>query len=260
VPLAGQGSPFGILNLAAAGEEPFDEETLSLLDAVGAQLGIAYERYQLAEARRREAERLAAREERDRVARDVHDSVAQLLFGADLSLRLAEEADDPTQARGAVQKGSELVSSALRELRGLVELLRSADLEKGLNAALERLVERTTGTVKVELRADPVSVPEDLAEVLYRTAQEGIHNALRHADADGIVVRLEARPRSLRLAVDDDGRGLPDEVERGVGLRSIEERAASVGGRMRFTGRRGGGARRGGGGPWPERRDEGVGE
>jgi two-component system, NarL family, sensor kinase len=251
VPLEGRRAPVGVLNLASAGEEVFDDETLSLLEAIGAQLGIAYERALLLEQRRREAELLAAREERDRVAREVHDAVSQLLFGADLALRTATDVTDDGQRGAAIGRAGELVSAALDELRSLIELLRSGDLEHGLNDALERLVARTSGTMKVHLDADRVELPEELGEALYRCAQEGVHNAMRHANPDEIWVRLERGRRKLRLVIEDDGPGFPDDLTPGVGLDSIRARVAEFGGRVRTTDRREGGARLEVVVPWP---------
>lgn len=246
VPLKGRGgAPLGILNLASAGAEPFDADTLRLLDAVGGQLGIALERAQLLAEQQRNAAQHAAREERDRLARDVHDAVSQLLFGANLALKVAQEATDPTQTAAAVTRGAELVESSLRELRGLVELLRSADLDHGLPAALSRLAARTTGTMKVHVRADPVELPDDVSEALYRCAQEAVHNAMKHAEADNVSIRLDRLARSVRLVVEDDGVGYPPQPEAsgGVGLASIRHRAAAIGARVRCHNRADGGAR-----------------
>ena len=241
VPLQGRGSPVGILNLAAPGTAPFDSETLALLTAVGRQLGVAYERARLLAERRREAAHVAAMEERGRVAREIHDSVTQLLFGADLALRTARDGRDPATAVSAVERGAGLVESALGELRGLVELMRSADLDQGLYPALARLVQRTSGAVAVHLDAEPVAVPDEVAEACYRIVQEALHNALKHADATNIWVHLAVDGGTVRLTVEDDGRGLPDPVPRGVGLESIAGRVSALDGTMTLgRGQRGG--------------------
>lgn len=252
VPLEGSGAPVGILNLASAGEAVFDEQALSLLEAVASQLGIAYERAVLLEQRRREAERLAAREERDRIARDVHDAVSQLLFGADLALRTARDVDDDEQRDASITRGGELVAAAMTELRSLIELLRSADLEEGLEAALERLVARTSGTMKVHLASDRVEVPEEIGEALYRCAQEAVHNAMKHANPDEVRIRLERGRRRVRLIVEDDGPGYPDDLTPGVGLGSIRARITELDGRVRTSNRREGGARLEVSVPWPQ--------
>lgn len=244
VPLKGRGgAPLGILNLASAHTPTFDDDTLRLLDAVASQLGTALERAHLLAEQRREGERVAAREERDRLAREVHDAVCQLLFAAELSLKVAQQSGEPDRAQAAVGRGYELVVAAYRELRGLVEMMRSADLDSGVHAALERLAARTTGTMKVHIDARPVDVAEDVAEQLYRCAQEGVHNAMKHAEADNVWIGLERLARSVRLVVEDDGEGFPQPVLDGKELRTIRERARAVGGRVRVHNRREGGAR-----------------
>jgi signal transduction histidine kinase len=112
VPLQGVNGPVGVLNLAAPPDvRSYDQATLALLTAVGRQIGTAYERAQAQVQRRTEAERVAALEERNRVARDIHDSATQLLFGAHLALRVAREGGDDVQAAGFEGLGRVLVDA-----------------------------------------------------------------------------------------------------------------------------------------------------
>lgn len=242
VPILAESGPVGILNLASPGPDPFDPQTLEFLTAVGRALGLAFKRARLQEQRAREREALATLEERARLAREMHDSVAQLLFAADLSLRVAREGQD-AQKETALERSALLVGSALDELRGLVELLRPADLSQGLEAALCRLAERVSGSVRVHFESPAYDIPEELAEALYRIAQEGVHNALKHAKAKNIWIRIDKKPELLRLRVEDDGKGLPPKFSRGLGLLSLEERAKSLEGTLRLGSRPGGGAK-----------------
>ncbi len=251
VPLPGRRGPVGILNLAAPGDTRFDDETLDFLSAVGRQLAVAYERSRLLEERTQHARYAAALEERQRLAQDMHDSLAQLLFAADLSLSVAGQHPDPERRATAVAEAAEAVGAALGELRSLVEVMRPADLSAGLHAALGRLARRTGSALKVHLEAaelDPTEdLAEDLAEALYRVAQEATHNTLRHAGAGSLWLRLVREGSTLRLTVDDDGVGLGADTEacvgRGLGLAGMRDRVAAVGGRLRVENRPGGGAR-----------------
>ena len=235
MPLLGQSGPVGILNLAATGRERFDADTLAFLTTVGQQLGTAFERSKLQAEREQGARHAATLEERQRLATEMHDSVAQLLFGAELSLKVAQEGRGEQRER-SLTRGAELVSSALGELRGLVEVLRPADLSQGLASALVRLAQRTQETgVSVHLETHSIELPERHAEALYRVAQEALHNALRHANAQNIWMRLEKLGREVRLSVEDDGRGLAEEVEHGLGLRSMKTRVESLEGRLELT-------------------------
>ena len=243
IPLLGQAGPVGIVNLAAPGRERFDADTLTFLTAVGQQLGTAYERSKLQEAREREARYGATLEERQRLAHEMHDSVTQLLFGAELSLGIAREGRDETQRAHGLDRTAELVSAALNELRALVEVLRPADLSQGLANALARLVERTTGAVRVHLETEPLELPDAHAEMLYRIAQEALHNALKHAEAENIWIRLERMPGGVRLSLDDDGKGLDEEPVYGLGLSSMASRAETLGGVLKLVHRARGGLR-----------------
>lgn len=228
VPLLGRSGPVGILNLAATGPEPFDEETLTFLTAVGRQLGTAFERAALLAARTEAARHLATLEERQRLAAEMHDSVSQLLFAAELALQT-----------GAAARAGELVAGAQGELRALVEVLRPADLSGGLTAALTRLAERSAGAVQVNLEVDPldlspINLPPAHAETLYRAAQEGVHNVLKHAHATTLWLRCRRTETGVKLVLEDDGEGLPEPLSEGFGLRSLRARAAQLGGTVRL--------------------------
>lgn len=232
VPLLGRSGPVGILNLASTGPEPFDTETLAFLTAVGAQLGTGFERARLLEARTETARQVAALEERQRLAAGMHDSVSQLLFAAELALQTGDSA-----------RVGELLGGAQGELRALVEVLRPADLAGGLRGALLRLAERTAGLLEVQLEASPPEALSTLhAETLYRAAQEGVHNALKHARATRLWLRCTSTPNAaggwVTLSVEDDGVGLPEPLTEGFGLRSLRARAEELGGTLRFSHRR----------------------
>jgi two-component system NarL family sensor kinase len=247
VPLPGRHGPVGILNVAVPGETRFDDETLAFLSAVGRQLAVAFERSRLLDERTRQARYSAALEERQRLAHDMHDSLAQLLFAADLSLSVAAQHPDDDRRLAAVEDAGEAVRSALGELRSLVEVLRPADLSAGLHAALARLAQRTRATLRVHLEAVELEPEPEPAEALYRIAQEAVHNTLRHGHAATVWLRLRAAGPHLRLEIEDDGVGFgPDPLScigRGFGLAGMRDRAAAVDGVLQLENREGGGAR-----------------
>lgn len=247
VPLPGHDGPVGILNLAAPGDTRFDDETLAFLAAVGRQLAVAYDRSRLLDERTRQARYAAALEERQRLAQDMHDSLAQLLFAADLSLTVAAQHPEPAGRQRAADDAAESVRAALAELRSLVEVMRPADLSAGLRTALQRLARRTRGSLRVHLELPDEEPDAELAEALYRIAQEAVHNSLRHGGASSLWLRLERSGDRLRLVVDDDGVGFgPHPEERlgsGFGLAGMRDRALRVGGTVTFGDRPQGGAR-----------------
>ncbi|HEX7005139.1 MAG TPA: GAF domain-containing sensor histidine kinase [Trueperaceae bacterium] len=231
VPLLGAQGPVGIVNLAAPGDTRFEASTLTFLAAVGKQLGIAFERSRLQARRTREARYTATLEERERIARQMHDSLAQLLFAADLSLQAAldEQGEDPSPS---LVRAAEAVAGALADLRGLVEVQRPADLSSGLLPALSRLAERTGGgSVRVHLDSQPLDAFGRAAETLYLVAQEAVGNALRHGECTNIWLRLEAVEDRLRLTVADDGKGFdPHRAAGGLGLQGMHDRTKGAGG------------------------------
>ena len=244
VPLLGQRGPVGILNLTAPGDLRFDEETLSFLSAVGKQLGTAFERSRLQEARTEEARYAAALEERQRLAQEMHDSVAQLLFAADLSLRVAQEQPEESARQRAIHNSSDILQTALSELQGLVEVLRPADLSFGLDNALLRLAQRTSGSLDVHLDAADIEVDPEVADGLYRIAQEAVHNALRHSGGRSVHIQLRRTPAALLLAIEDDGVGFDQTSSPGgLGLAGMRDRAAALGGNLDIGARPGGGTR-----------------
>lgn len=229
VPLSGRGGPLGILNLAAPGDRRFTDDELSFLAVVGRQLGAALERTRLAEARTRAARFGAALEERARLAREMHDSLSQLLFAAGLQLGLAKAG-----RTDALAEAETLLADARSELRASVEANRSPDLTGGLPAALGRLAERMSAIVDVHLDLEDVALSDDAQAALYRCAQEAVHNAVRHGRAAHVRVALRASSGSgAELTIEDDGRGGdPGRVSAGSGVRGLRERAESLGGTL----------------------------
>lgn len=200
------------------------------------------------EAEQRTAQRLAA--ERVRLARDLHDVLGHTVAVVSLHADVAEEAvaagdtDGAAEAIRAIRGAS---GTAMRDLRGAVQLLRgddpaTLDVVGGL-AAIDELVDgaRSAGLdVELDLDLDPTSVPAPAGMTAYRVVQEGLTNVLRHAGAAHAWVVVTSEPGALLVRVEDDGRGLPDAPTEGTGLRGMAERVALLGGTLR-TGPRPGG-------------------
>lgn len=180
--------------------------------------------------------------ERARLAHELHDAVSQKLF----SLRLTAQAAaalvdrDPARAKGELQQIAALAAEAADELRSAVVELRPAALdEDGLVATLRtqiRVLDRAH-TARVTFAARGVrALPAAQEEALLRVAQEGLHNALRHANADRVEVTLARHGQGALLRVTDDGAGFdPSAVRqagRHLGLVSMRDRAGGVGGRL----------------------------
>ncbi|HEY8599814.1 MAG TPA: histidine kinase [Thermomicrobiales bacterium] len=196
-----------------------------------------------------EAERLRDRrvhEERQRLARELHDSVTQSLYGITLYSTAATRqlaAGDLATARDSLAEIGATAQEALAELRLLIFELRPPILaEAGLIAALQaRLdaVEGRIGTLKTRLDAPAtLELPPAIEESLYRIAQEALNNTLKHAHARQVTVALQQDATTTRLRIGDDGVGFDPHADAGhggLGLRGIAERAALLGARLDVT-------------------------
>ena len=219
----------------------FGDEEQELIELLAAHAAIAIGNARLYEQSRE----LSIVTERNRLALDLHDAVSQKLFGLVLGAETATTLldRDPAAARDQVAKLRTLAQQAHEELRSLVFQLRPPDLEHdGLCGALRKHVElvRRLQQREIELDLDdglPRNPGRD-AEVL-RIAQEALQNALRHAAAAHIAVRLQGDGGALVLEVVDDGLGFdpgdPGLRARRLGLTSMEERARRVGGRLEIA-------------------------
>ncbi|WP_447036574.1 GAF domain-containing sensor histidine kinase [Streptomyces sp. DSM 118878] len=212
-----------------------DEELLALLAQHAA---IALTNARLYERSRE----LTIAEERSRLAHELHDAVSQKLF----SLRLTAQAAaalvdrDPSRAKGELQQVAALAAEAADELRAAVVELRPAALdEDGLVATLRTHIQVLHRAHSARVTFDSKGVralPAAQEEAMLRVAQEALHNALRHSQAECVTVTLDKRGTGAVLRVTDDGTGFDPQVirraGRHLGLVSMRDRASGVGGRL----------------------------
>ena len=243
VPLAVGERHLGMLNVAGKDWRVLSEDELHLLTTAGALVSLAVERSRLDSAR---ARALAA-EERNRLAREIHDTIAQAL--AALTVQL-EVTDALTAARGdarlgdAVSRALGLARATLEEARSSVLELREAPLEgRTLPDALDDLAEdirrSTGGTLDVlvvhgDRGKSAGDIPAAVEIGLYRIAQQALANVARHAGAERAIVSLTRTGTAVRLRVEDDGAGFdPASVAPGrFGLVGMSERARLLGGAL----------------------------
>ena len=192
------------------------------------------------ESARREAARtaLAAQEaERLRVARELHDEIGQTLTAVTIQAERAAESD-PELASAALRSVAEAVRDSLDEVRRIARELRPEALDDlGLVNALIALCTRIGAhdgfEVRRELQGKLPALSPDVDLVIYRIAQEGLTNALRHSGARAATVSLVADAETLTLRVVDDGKGMPAPLPSGTaGIAGMRERALLVGGRL----------------------------
>jgi signal transduction histidine kinase len=248
VPISAREGVIGAFYLTEkVGASDFTEADQRLIELLAAHAAIAITNARLYEQSRE----LSILSERNRLALELHDAVSQKLF----SLVLTAEAAATLVGRDADAAGEQLArlkmlaQEALDELRGLIFELRPPDLERdGLCGVLRKHVDvlrqRQSGEITLELEDGIGGDPERDAEIL-RIAQEALHNALRHAGAEHVTVRLRADNEELVLEVEDDGVGFdtsaPELRSKRLGLTSMEERATRLGGRLEIDSRPGAG-------------------
>ena len=196
------------------------------------------------ESARREAARtaLAAQEaERLRVARELHDEIGQTLTAVTIQAERAAESEPDKAA--ALQRVADAVRESLDEVRRIARELRPEALDDlGLVNALIALCTRVGAqdgpVVKRELQGKLPALSPDMELVIYRIAQEGLTNALRHSGARSATVSLVADAETLTLTVTDDGKGMPLHLPSGTaGIAGMRERALLVGGRLSIKSR-----------------------
>jgi len=245
VPIYAGATPLGVLNVASEDWRELQEEELQLLHIIGDQIGLAMQRARLSAQHTQAAARLATIEERNRLAREIHDTLAQGLAAITLQLETADAliTSRPERAQEAIRRALSLARGNLEEARRSVMDLRAAPLQnRTLPEALAVLAQHSCNdpTVDVDYSYSPAEgfpgLPARLEEGIYRIAQEALVNACKHARAQHIDVTLTVEDQYLHFMVQDDGCGFdPDKVtgigsEGHFGLIGMAERVKLLGG------------------------------
>jgi two-component system, NarL family, sensor kinase len=247
LPLATAEGALGAMAIAAPTDWQLAERTSDLLRAVADQVALALHTAKLSA----EGRELAVLEERTRLAREIHDTLAQQLTGIVLQLEAAEALVDRDQRRahGVVVAARDLARNALQEARRSVWNLRPAPLEAtGLPAAVQFEARRWSAQTRISAAVDVSAVPAPLTlapqeEVaLFRIVQEALSNCARHSNAHHVDITLVHRDSVLEMAVSDDGQGFDaDGWDRpgSFGLVGMAERARLIGATLEIEGSRG---------------------
>lgn len=245
IPIVDRGRQLGVLVVGRRSRnERLRQEEQSALQDVARRAGSLLHATALSADLQRSYERtvLAREEERKRLRRDLHDGVGPALAGMALQLdSLAGRlVDDPALASRAENLRDRL-RGTVGEVRGIVDGLRPAAVDElGLSAALQGLATDDEAGVQITVHtAVPEAVPAGVEVAAYRIVSEAVANALRHAAARTASVRVTGEGKVLRLEVSDDGTGFGAEVTAGVGLQSLHDRAAEVGGWLEVRSRPG---------------------
>jgi signal transduction histidine kinase/PAS domain-containing protein len=238
------GTPVGAMGVYWRDQPSLSVEEIALFRALSDQLAVLAENVRLRQAR----EQALVQEERQRIARDLHDSVTQSLYALTLSadtalarLQRQGTTDDNDRLAALMQRIATASNQALREIRLLLYELRLATpdampLAAALQLRLEAVEQRAGIDAKLWI-VDGVDIPPSLAQTLYWIAIEALNNSLKHAAAQHVRVQIERCDGEIEMSVLDDGGGIAPQAGSGsgFGLRSMAERATQVGGVLNVT-------------------------
>jgi signal transduction histidine kinase len=195
----------------------------------------------------RQVELLTATRERNRIAREIHDTVGHTMTALLVQLQAARklQARDPEQSREILERCEELARSALQQVRLSVQALREEEASRttwleSMRNLLAEFSEMTGMAAELHVQGAVTHVPETLKPVIYRIVQESLTNAKRHGNASLAEVTVQASEREVRLLIRDDGEGA-DGVVPGFGLVNLRERVTEQGGTVLFTSQKGSG-------------------
>jgi signal transduction histidine kinase len=236
VPLLIKKQTIGILSFDHGEVGYYTPRHAELALAIANHAAIAIENARLFE----QAQRLAAMQERQKLARELHDSVSQALYGIALGARTARTLldRDPSKVADPLDYCLSLAEAGLAEMRALIFELRPESLEnEGLVAALRKQAQAIQARYGIEVKTDLCQEPEipiHQKEALYRVAQEAMHNTVKHAAANKIELTLNFNEPNIFLEVADDGSGfdLGGSFPGHLGLNSMRERIERIGGKF----------------------------
>lgn len=252
IPLIAREQNLGMINLMCEKDVVITDEDMELLTSIGSQISEivsnAWLHLKLVE---KEAARQvllkslveAQEEERRRLARELHDGAGQTLTSLLVRLKVIENNTPLPQAQKDLQNMQALVSDTIEQIRTLAHQLRPAALEEfGLSLALEALVkdmfkqEEVITTCECEIGNN--EIPDEVESVLYRIAQEGLTNVVRHSQSTRLILAVERTSQGVIMIIEDDGVGFDPEAlgvdhgKRHLGLISMKERAEILGGTL----------------------------
>lgn len=240
IPIYAHGKNIGILNATSKNWSEISNEDLQILHTIGDMLGIAIERNRLFS----KSITLGATEERNRLAREIHDTLAQGMVAITLQLETAEEIMNSdankniSTAKDAIHHALKLARNNLEEARRSVQDLRAAPLEgRSLAQAIKLMIKdkskETITKIGIKISGQNHPLPPHIESSVYRMIQEGLNNAITHAEADTININLAISSLSIKFTISDDGQGFEAKKVKGrFGLIGLSERVSLLGGHM----------------------------
>jgi signal transduction histidine kinase len=225
----------GLVGMVFDHAEPLSERQQELVRALSQPLALALELLRLGADARRSAEQAAVLGERNRLAREIHDSIAQTFLAIDMQLRGTITLEAANRARSLAAQGLTEARRAVAALRPQQMLERQ--LPDALAAALPVWLEGGPLRYRLEQPAHWQALPTALEDQLFRLAQEAVHNVVKHAQAQQLRIELSQRLDETSLLIADDGIGMPlapAGKPAGFGLQSMQQRAQAIGAQLQW--------------------------
>ncbi|WP_436854216.1 GAF domain-containing sensor histidine kinase [Staphylococcus caeli] len=230
VPLRSGDEQFGLLNVATPYQTSYSEEDLELLESVAFQIGSAIKRIILTD-QEKEAARI---NERNRLARDLHDSVNQLLFSVKLTAHAAQGITNETVSKNAFELIENTSQQAVNEMRSLIWQLKPVGLEHGIVHALKKYSEILQIELSVQVEG-LIDLPSVVEENIYRIIQEAMNNTKKHANTNTIYLKLAQHASSLIVNIEDYGSGFDigqSQLKDSHGINNMKQRTKMINGHL----------------------------
>ncbi len=184
--------------------------------------------------RQEAASQMALLQDRERIARDIHDMVIQRLFAAGMNLQAVQSQAQPSYVRARIGTAIDDLDDTIRELRAAIFRLGQQGERRTLSAQITELVHERARHLGFEpalrLAGDLDHLPDFIADQLVATVTEGLSNIVRHAEATSADIHVRATDGQLSLVIGDNGKGIPSQPKRSGGLSNMMWRAAELGG------------------------------
>jgi len=230
VPLRAGEERFGVLNVGSPNKTHFQQEELALLEAIAFQIGTALKRIKLTQ----QEQETALIAERNRLARDLHDSVNQLLFSLNLTARAGVEMSEANDVKQTFSYLQDLAQEALGEMRALIWQMKPLGLENGIVSAISGYAEMLDLEIETKVTGI-VCLPGKEEEALWRIAQEALANCKKHAQTKNIQLAFTASKEFVSMVFKDNGCGFhyDNHLEiPSLGLKSMKTRTEALNGRF----------------------------
>lgn len=231
VPIKSGDVLYGLLNVASPNKVRFNDGELHIMESIAYQIGTACERIRLAE----QEKSMHILKERNRLARDLHDSVNQHLFSIMYTIQGVKSLTDNKEISESLDEVFQLSKEALAEMKDLIWQLRSDTIKEGLKKRFEDYGRKLK--LNILCFFSNTEVPSHIEGTLWKIGQEALNNVQKHAKASQVIIKLEKKDSLIVMEVKDNGCGFDMDklTQRGFGLISMEERAKLLDGECKIT-------------------------